>query len=92
LYVDRANFRFPRGPAAGASGGSSSLFCVDESLEADSPENQTTDNDEDAIDYQRRSFEQLIIARSKQSLERGDMFVLVEIGVQTEPVRLINVL
>lgn len=79
VFTDRVSVR----PSRGAAAYSSSLYCLDECLETDSP--VRLQKDEDSIDFQRRSFEQLIIARSKQSLDRADMFT-VDIGVQTEQV------
>lgn len=85
-FLDHVSLRHPRGPAAGGAGGCSALFCLEECLEVDSPDRRAAENEDDAVEYQRRSFEQLIIARSKQSLEKGDLYVLVETGVQTEQV------
>jgi len=66
--------------------GSSTLCCLDECPEIDSPSACNFDVDDDGIEYQRRSFELMVSARSKLSLDKEDIFIMTEAGVQTDQV------
>lgn len=73
-------------------GASSSLFTLDEFSEADSPDRLSLFCEEESVDNQRRSFEQLVVRRSKQSIEIPDLFFTAEAGVQTESVSVYQIL